>query len=56
MDDEQKLKCSDKMSFDSKREAVTTATVAGHQHGSKLNVYRCKNCNLWHLSSKFGEN
>lgn len=56
MHEEQKLKCEGKMSFDTKREAETTAIVAGHQHGSKLSVYRCINCSLWHLSSKFGEN
>jgi len=47
--------CSDKMVFDTKAEAENTARVAQHQHGSKLNVYICRICGLWHLSSKYGE-
>ena len=55
MFEEEKPKCSDKMSFDTKREAENTAVVASHQHGSKLKAYRCRNCSLWHLSSKYGD-
>lgn len=45
------MKCENKMSFDTKEEAQTTATVASHQRGSKLTAYRCSKCSLWHLSS-----
>jgi hypothetical protein len=55
MFEEPKLKCSDKMSFDTKREAMDTATVAAHQHGSKLKSYKCRTCSLWHLSSNYGD-
>jgi hypothetical protein len=50
-----KSKCSDKMSFDTKLEAENTATVAEFQRGSKLKVYKCRGCGLWHLSSNYGE-
>lgn len=44
-------KCEDKMSFDSKSEAENSAVVAEYQRGSKLKVYKCKDCQLWHLST-----
>ena len=47
------MKCAEKMSFDTKKEAEDTARVALHQHGSKLKAYKCKDCGLWHLSSRF---
>jgi hypothetical protein len=46
-----KTKCENKMSFDSKIEAENTVTVAEYQRGSKLKVYKCRDCGLWHLSS-----
>lgn len=46
-------KCLEKMSFDNKKEAEHTALVAKHQHGSKLKPYKCRNCQLWHLSSDY---
>ena len=45
------LSCQDKISFDTKEQAETAATVAAYQHGIKLKVYLCKNCSLWHLSN-----
>jgi len=47
------LPCSDKLSFDTQKQAATAATVAQHQHGTKLKVYRCRYCNLWHLASNY---
>lgn len=46
-------KCSEKMTFDTKAEAQTTAIVAKHQRGSDLKVYKCKECDLWHLASAY---
>lgn len=46
-------RCSEKMSFDSKAEAEKTATVAKHQHGTRLKAYLCKYCSLWHLATKY---
>lgn len=43
--------CIDKMSFDTAKEAQVAATVALFQHGTKLKVYLCKHCDLWHLAS-----
>jgi hypothetical protein len=47
------LKCTDKMAFDTKTEAENAAIVAEYQRGSKLKVYKCKACQLWHLSSDY---
>ena len=43
------------MAFGSRDEAQNAATVAAHQHGSDLRVYNCDKCDLWHLSTNFGE-
>ena len=45
------LPCSDKLAFDSKKEADTAALVAKTQHDIKLKSYLCPYCSLWHLSS-----
>jgi hypothetical protein len=45
--------CNGKMAFDTEKEAQTSATVAKHQRGTDLKVYKCKSCDLWHLSSRF---
>jgi hypothetical protein len=49
--EEDALPCHSKMAFGTKKEAQTAATVAMFQHGTKLTVYRCKYCDLWHLAS-----
>jgi hypothetical protein len=46
-------KCDDKMVFDTKAEAESAAVVAEYQRGTKLKVYRCRDCHLWHLSSDY---
>lgn len=46
-------KCDDKMAFDSKKEAENSAVVTEFQRGTKLKVYKCRECNLWHLSSDY---
>lgn len=46
-----KLPCEDKMSFDTQKEAESAALAAEWQHGGRLKAYRCKHCGLWHLSS-----
>lgn len=45
------LPCQDKLGFDTQKQAKVAAMVADYQHGAKLKVYRCKHCQLWHLSS-----
>jgi len=50
------LPCLEKLSFDTQKQAATAALVARHQHGTKLKVYRCKHCNLWHLASNYEDN
>jgi hypothetical protein len=53
--DPQFRRCEDKMSFDNKVDAENTSTVAEYQHGSKLKVYKCRECDLWHLASDHGD-
>ena len=48
-------KCSEKMVFETKKEAEDTARVAAFQHGSKLKAYRCKDCELWHLATSYAK-
>jgi len=55
IDDDVTLQCSGKMGFDSAGEAQNAAVVAAHQHGSKLKVYKCRKCDLWHLASNYGD-
>jgi len=45
------LPCADKIAFDDKKDAQAAATVARYNHGSKLHVYLCKYCGLWHIAS-----
>lgn len=45
------LPCVDKLAFDTQKQAKAAATVADFQHGTKLKAYKCKHCQLWHLSS-----
>lgn len=49
--DSTELPCADKMVFDTKAEAAATGLAADWQHGSQLRPYRCRHCNLWHLST-----
>jgi hypothetical protein len=51
MEEENLLPCADKLAFDTQKQAQAAATVALHQHGSKLRAYLCRYCGLWHLSS-----
>jgi hypothetical protein len=53
MDEPEQLACIDKIPFGSQKEALTAATVAQYQHGSKLKGYKCRICKLWHLASKY---
>jgi hypothetical protein len=48
------LPCADKLAFDTPRAARATAVVSAHRYGSKLKVYKCHYCHLYHLSSNFG--
>jgi hypothetical protein len=45
------LPCKDKLVFDTKLQADATATVTRHYHGTVVRSYRCRYCQLWHLSS-----
>jgi len=45
------LPCKDKLAFDTQREAEASANVVHYRYGSKMHVYRCRHCQLWHLSS-----
>ena len=45
------LPCSEKMTFDSEQEANAAGIAAEWRHGGALHTYRCRHCQLWHLSS-----
>lgn len=45
------LPCGDKLAFDSEKEALDQARVIKWQRDTKLKAYRCRYCQLWHLSS-----
>ena len=47
------LPCEDKLAFDTKKNSNAAAVVANYQHGTKLKVYLCKHCSLWHLASNY---
>lgn len=50
-EEEAVLPCKDKLVFDTKQQAETTAVVVDWQHGTKVHAYKCRHCHLWHLSS-----
>jgi hypothetical protein len=45
------LPCAEKLVFDSQQAAEAAANIADYQHGMKLKIYRCRYCDLWHLST-----
>ncbi len=45
------LPCHEKLAFDTKEAAQGAATYAQYLHGTKLKVYKCRHCQLWHLAS-----
>lgn len=51
MEEQEALPCSEKLAFDTKKQAEAAAVVANYQHGAELHVYVCRHCGLWHLAS-----
>ena len=51
MEDRQELPCADKLAFDSEKEALDQARVIKWRRDAKLKAYKCRYCNLWHLST-----
>lgn len=45
------LPCAEKLAFDTQKQAQAAATTADYQRGITLKVYRCRYCQLWHLST-----
>lgn len=52
MPEDSPLPCSEKMVFNTKKEADATALTADWQHGASLKSYKCRYCQLWHLASR----
>jgi len=46
------LPCTDKLAFDTLKQAQAAANVAAFQRGVKVRPYFCRHCDLWHLSSQ----
>lgn len=51
-DPSQELPCSEKIAFDTQQEAQAAATTTHWHYGLELYAYKCRYCNLWHLSSQ----
>ena len=52
MDEADNTPCSEKIAFDTRKQAEAAATVAEYRYGGpRPHVYRCLHCGLWHLSS-----
>ena len=47
------LPCADKLAFDTPEAATATATVSEWRYGSKLKMYECRYCHLYHLASSY---
>lgn len=47
------LPCSEKLAFNTKKEAIGSAAAVQYQRGTKLTAYQCSYCQLWHLASRF---
>ena len=45
------LPCANKLAFSSEKEALDQARVIKWQRDMKLKAYKCRYCELWHLSS-----
>jgi len=52
---EVQLPCVDKISFDTRQQALATAATSEYWYGSRPHAYRCHNCALWHLSTSGNE-
>ncbi len=51
-DEIEALPCAEKLAFDTRTAAQAAAAAADWQYGARLKTYRCRHCNLWHLSSQ----
>jgi len=51
-EDTDTLPCAEKLSFDTKDLAESTAAAVDWQRGAKLKAYKCRHCEYWHLSSQ----
>ena len=51
METTEELPCKDKLTFDSEAAAKAEANVVEWRRGTKLKAYKCRYCQLWHLSS-----
>lgn len=45
------LPCADKLAFETREAASATSTVSEWRYGSKLKIYKCQYCHLYHLAS-----
>lgn len=52
---ETSVPCANKLAFDTSKQARAAAVVADLQHGTKLKVYKCTHCELWHLATDQSE-
>lgn len=53
MNEDKQLPCTEKLVFDTEKQATGAAVAVGYQRGTKLKAYKCKHCGLWHLASHY---
>ncbi|MFZ1323769.1 MAG: hypothetical protein WAQ57_01250 [Candidatus Saccharimonadales bacterium] len=54
-EEEPKLPCDGKLAFDTRAQAQAAATTAAYQRGARVAPYKCTQCSLWHLASKYDD-
>ncbi len=52
MTEEAELPCAGKLVFETNEAAKKEAVAIEYRRGTKLKVYKCRHCGLWHLSSE----
>lgn len=45
------MNCDEKMSFSTRREARAAAATLKWRHGETMQIYKCRDCEQWHLAS-----
>lgn len=55
MEEAAALPCAEKLVFPTEPQARAAAAVAKHRYGSRLRVYQCRHCGMWHIASDYGD-
>lgn len=44
--------CASKVTYSSRKEAITAAVKAFRRYGGKLSAYKCRACSKWHIGHR----